>query len=134
MRQTYSTNFANKTGLFVYLLATRFMFFWCNIWPTFRRLCRHATMRWNIFWKSILISVLIDQGFRIYIHANNGARADMPWAFFISPIYDYVQHSLRAVMPGNQTWVMTVSNVRHYTANFPLIKSTGNPRVAKCTL
>ena len=42
-------------------------------------------------------------------------NADMPWAFFISPIYDYAQHSLRAVMPENQTWVMTVSNVRHYS-------------------
>ena len=83
MRQTYSMNFANKTGLFVYLLATRFMFFWCNIWPTFRRLCWHATMRWNVSWKSILISVLIDQGFRIYIHLACKQRGSCRYALGI---------------------------------------------------
>ena len=66
-------------------------------------------------WHSFKIGTLIDQGFRIHIHANNGARADMPWAFFISPIYDYAQHSFRALMPGIKpgSWQSQISDTTH---------------------
>ena len=119
MRQTYSMNFANKTGLFVYLLATRFMFFWCNIWPTFRRLCWHATMGWNVFCISKKKKIL-DQGYWINYCLVFPQRGSCTFGVFHLSHFRLLKKSCklwhRRIKPGS--WQSQIGNRHFYHDDF----------------